>query len=126
MATDPTVSAIVELQNTAPPAGSDAASGGEAGGQPRNLATIARTKSYFTNAGFEVHAPLGMSFSIAAKRSHFEEYFGKPLAIDDEDLLGAVTTEGGETTLPLDPIPDDIRPMVRAVSFPPPPELGPT
>ncbi len=123
MATDPTVSAIVELQGAAPPAGSDAGSAG-ASGPPRDLATIAKTKSYFTNAGFEVHAPLGMSFSIAAKRSHFEEYFGQKLAIDDEDLFGAVTTEGGEAVLPLDPLPEDIRPMVRAVTFPPAPELG--
>ncbi len=123
MATDPTVSAIVELQGSAPETGLDAESA--AAGPPRDLATIARTKSYFTNAGFEVHAPLGMSFSIAAKRSHFEEYFGQKLAIDDEDLFGAVTTEGGDAVLPLDPLPDDIRPMVRAVTFPPPPSLGP-
>jgi hypothetical protein len=124
VATDPTVSAIVELEGAAPGAGSDAGSG-EAAGPPRDLATIAKTKSYFTTAGFEVHAPLGMSFSIAAKRSHFEEYFGQKLAIDDEDLFGAVTTEAGDAVLPLDPIPDDIRPMIRAVSFPPPPDLGP-
>lgn len=123
MATDPTVSAIVELEGAAPAAATDAS--GAATGPPRDLATIAKTKSYFTNAGFEVHAPLGMSFSIAAKRSHFEEYFGQKLAIEDEDLFGAVTTEGGDAVLPLDPIPDDIRPMVRAVSFPPPPDLGP-
>ena len=124
MATDPTVSAIVELEGAAPAAASDAEPGGAAG-PPRDLANIAKTKSYFTNAGFEVHAPLGMSFSIAAKRSHFEDYFGQKLAIDEEDIFGAVTTEGGDAVLPLDPIPDDIRPMVRAVSFPPPPDLGP-
>ncbi len=122
MASDPTISAIVQLQGVSAP--SDAGVDPEgAGSSAPDWPTVAKTKSYFTSAGFEVHAPLGTSFSIGAKRSHFESYFGQQLAVDEDDLLGVVTTADGGADLPLDPLPDDVRPAVKAVTFPPKPDL---
>jgi len=81
-------------------------------------------KTHFTQAGFEVHAPFNTSFSIAAKESVFEKFFGHKLLIDQETLLGTVTTESGSRDLPMDMLPDEVRPHVKAISFIPPPSFG--
>lgn len=90
---------------------------------PVHGGAIARTKAYFTKAGFEVHAPVGDSFSIGAPQSHFEDFFGQRLTVDQERLFGSVTTVDGEDHLPLEALPEEVRAMVESISFPPPPEL---
>lgn len=92
---------------------------------PEQGSALARVKGYFTRAGFEVHAPVGTSFSIAAPRSRFEELFGERLVVDQERLLSPVTTADGGDALPLDRLPDEVQALVGAVSLPPPPELPP-
>ena len=113
---DPTVSAIVEIASDEER---------EAAGMPgmhANQAT-AQLKASLTKAGFEVHAPFATSFSIGAKMSLFEEYFGQKLEID-EGLLGIVTIAGGGgQELSLDTVPDDVRPFIRRVSFVSPPSF---
>lgn len=118
MATDPTLSAVVVLHPN-PDEGSNQ------GRSQQEVAAIAKAKAHFTQAGFEVHAPLGLSFSIGAKRSHFEGYFGDRLVMDEEGLFGAVTTERGGPELSLDSLPEDVRPLVDTVTFPPAPDVGP-
>jgi hypothetical protein len=86
---------------------------------------VARAKSYFMSAGFEVHAPLRTSFSIAGRRSLFETFFGDRLVVDEEVLGGSVTTEAGGSELALDRLPEEIRALVEKVSFPPSPQLPP-
>jgi len=81
-------------------------------------------KQHFTTSGFEVHAPFASSFSIAAKESVFEKFFGQKLVIDQEQLLGTVTTEAGGLELPMDMLPDDVAPHVKSISFIPPPSFG--
>jgi hypothetical protein len=110
---DPSVSAIVALHPAE----------GEQGAGTQDFASIAKVKAHFTQAGFEVHAPLRRSFSIGARRSKFEDYFGTRLVVEEEDLFGAVTTEDGKPELSLDPLPDDLRPLVQSVTFPPSPDL---
>lgn len=108
MATDPIVSAVVQLA------------------VERNGLTqqdIAKAKGHFTSAGFEVHAPLGTSFSIGGKRSLFERVFGQSLSVDEETIGAVVTTEGGGLELSISALPDEIRVQVKAVSFMPPPPL---
>lgn len=112
---DPTVSAVVELAGDAER---------EASGMPgmhANQAT-AQLKANLTKAGFEVHAPFQTSFSIGAKKSLFEEYFAQNLVVD-EDLLGVVTIDGGAQEIPLDAVPDDVRPFVHSIVFVTPPSF---
>jgi hypothetical protein len=117
---DPSLSAVVQLAN---------AEEREAAGAPGlhdNQAT-AQSKSHFTKAHFEVHAPFQTSYSIGAKRSHFEEYFGQKLIVE-EGLLTSVTLEDGSRELTLDTVPDEVRPLIRSIFFTPPPDFpgGPT
>lgn len=108
MASDPNVSAVVQLA------------------AERNGLTqqdIAKAKGHFTAAGFEVHAPLGTSFSIAGKRSLFERVFGQSIMVDEETIGAVATVEGGGLELPTSALPDDVRAQVKGVSFMPPPPL---
>lgn len=113
---DPTVSAVVEL------ASEDERAAAGVPGLHDNQAT-AQLKANITKAGFEVHAPFQTSFSIGAKKSLFEEFFGQKLEID-EGLLGIVTiAEDGSQELSLDTVPDDVKPYVRSVKFVSPPSF---
>lgn len=85
---------------------------------PAHEAKVARTKQFFTSSGFEVHAPVGRIFSIGGKRELFERFFGTTLDLQ-EDATGAKAVREGELTL--DPLPEDIRAMVRSIFFLPPP-----
>lgn len=91
---------------------------------PTHGGAIARSKAYFTKAGFEVHAPLGATFSIGNRKSRFETFFGIPLLIDENRLGGPVTTEDGARELPLEPLPEEIREMVETITLPVPDLLG--
>ncbi len=90
---------------------------------PVHGGAIARTKAYFTKAGFEVHAPLGALFSIGNRKSRFETFFGQRLVIDEEHLGGPVTTEDGGHQLPLEPLPEEIQALVEDITLPVPPDL---
>lgn len=84
---------------------------------------MAKVKGYFTKAGFEVHAPLLDTFSIAARRTFFEDFFGTQLVVDEEKFFAPVTTVDGGDKLPVEVLPEEIRALVESVSLPPPPEL---
>ncbi len=90
---------------------------------PVHGGAIARTKAYFTKAGFEVHAPLGTLFSIGNRKSRFETFFGQALVVDEERLGGPVTTEDGGRQLPLAPLPEEIQALVEDITLPVPPDL---
>ena len=112
---DPTVSAVVQI---ASPEEREAA----------NVPTmhdnqaLAQVKGSLTKAGFEVHAPFATSFSIGGRQSLFEKYFGQSVVVS-EGLMSSVTLEGGGTELAVDALPDDIRPLVKSISFMPPPNF---
>ena len=141
-ALDPLVSAVVEVQERpdAGPAGEDpldvvsqaasviggvdlgvdaASSAGPSAGQ----ASVSRLKGWFEKAGFEVHAPIGNTFSIAGRRSFFERFFARSLVVDEERFFAPVTTDDGGDQLPIEALPDEVRTMVRSISLPSPPEL---
>lgn len=90
---------------------------------PTSGSDLARAKSYFTKAGFEVHAPLGMRFSIGNRKSRFETFFGQALLLDNDVLGSPVTLENGSRDLPVEPLPDEIREMVESITLPEPPDL---
>lgn len=87
---------------------------------PAKGSAASRTKGYFTDAGFEVHAPIGLSFSIGANQSRFESFFGESLLIDEERIGGSVTNEAGGRELPVERLPQAVRVLVADISLPPP------
>ncbi len=88
-----------------------------------NLTT--RVKGYFTNAAFEVHAPLGTIFSIGAPRSRFESFFGQRLVIEEGRLGSPVTTEDGGRELSTEELPAEVRDAVESILLPEPPDFPP-
>jgi len=88
-----------------------------------DLASITPAKGHFTSIGFEVHAPLGSSFGIAGPKSLFEKTFNRVLLVSDQELVTKITTDDGETELPLDPLPENIRRVTESVRFIEPPPL---
>jgi hypothetical protein len=88
-----------------------------------DLASITPAKGHFTSIGFEVHAPLGSSFGIAGPKSLFESTFNRVLVVNDQDLITSVTTDAGETELPLDSLPENLRKLTESVRFIEPPPL---
>ena len=116
---DPTLSAVVSLL----PEGKRTTDTPESGiPLTKDLRAIGLAKSRLTSAGFEVHAPFGLKFSIGAKKSVFEEFFGDTIVIDDNNLIRSVTVSSGGYELPLDNLPDDLKGLVGSVAFPPPPD----
>lgn len=114
--------AILEDAATGEPLGSRASSPSDVA-VPTTGGDLARTKAYFTKAGFEVHAPIGLAFAIGNRKSRFETFFGQSLVLND-DLLGEpVTLESGGRDLPLDPLPEEIQEMVESITLPEPPDL---
>ena len=112
---NPTLSAVVQL--------ADATERGAAGAPDlHDNQAMSQTKARLTKDGFEVHAPFQSSFSIGASKSMFEEYFDRKLVVDD-GLITTVTIDGGGLELPKDAFPEEIRPLIRSVSFIPPPDF---
>ncbi|MFL5980301.1 MAG: hypothetical protein ACJ74D_05425 [Gaiellaceae bacterium] len=79
-----------------------------------------QAQAYFRDAGFDVTAAFGPTFSIVASRELFERTFATRLKGADRE---GVTTEEGAFELPL---PADLGEAVEAVTFTPPPDFGPT
>ena len=88
-----------------------------------DLRAIGLAKSRFTSAGFEVHAPFTGKFSIGAKRSVFEDFFGEPVIVDDTGFGRKVTNKDGGYELPKSALPDDLKGLVASVEFTPPPDF---
>lgn len=90
---------------------------------PTSGSDLARAKAYFTKSGFEVHAPLGLRFSIGNRKSRFESFFATSLVLDDDNPGSPATVEGGGRDLPTEPLPDEIRDMVESITLPEPLDL---
>ena len=90
---------------------------------PDEGSLLARAKTYFSRAGFEVHAPVGQTFSIGANKSLFEYFFGVRLVVDEERLGAPVRTADGDRELSLERLPVDVRAMVDSIYFTEPPDL---
>ena len=114
---DPTVSAVVTIL----PRDKRATATPESGiPLSEDLRAIGLAKSRFTSAGFEVHAPFTGKFSIGAKRSLFEEFFGEEVIVDDSQLVRSVTNSKGGYDLPLDKLAEDLQGLVGSIEFMPP------
>ncbi|CAN5718282.1 hypothetical protein BH20ACT1_BH20ACT1_05180 [soil metagenome] len=114
--------AILEGGATSEPTGSRATAPSDVA-VPTSGSDLARAKAYFTKAGFEVHAPLGMAFSIGNRKSRFETFFGQELLLESDVLGSPATVDGGGRDLAVEPLPDEIREMVEWIRLPEPPDL---
>lgn len=86
---------------------------------PVAVAQVARTKQFFANSGFEVHAPVGSTFSIGSKQSTFERFFEVELTVDESQLGSPVSTAAGERHLSLGTLPEEFQFIIESVTFPP-------
>jgi hypothetical protein len=87
---------------------------------------VDETAAFFGREGFEVTGVAGMGFSIVAAPALFERVFGEPLELGEEAGVGTAGTAGGALELPLGMLPEEIRRLIQAVTFTPPPDFGPT
>lgn len=118
---DPTVSAVVTIL----PRGERTQETPESGVPlSEDLRAMGLVKSRFTSAGFEVHAPFTGRFSIGARRSLFESFFGEPIVVDDTQLIRTVKTASGSFELPIEKLPEEVRGLVKSIEFPPPPDFA--
>lgn len=90
---------------------------------PVAVAQVARTKQFFANSGFEVHAPVGSTFSIGGKQSVFERFFDVELSVDETQLGSPVSTASGERHLDLDTLPEEFHLILESITFPPAVEI---
>ena len=119
-ASDPTLSAVVKIL----PKEKRTTNTPESGiPLSEDLRAIGLAKSRLTSAGFEVHAPFTGTFSIGAKRSVFEDFFGVPVVVDDSGFGRKVTIKDGGYELPLSAMPDDLQGLVESIEFTPPPDF---
>ena len=86
---------------------------------PVAVAQVARTKQFFANSGFEVHAPVGSTFSIGGKQSTFERFFDVELMVDENQLGSPVSTVAGDRHLDLHTLPEEFQVIVGSITFPP-------
>lgn len=80
---------------------------------------FAAVQTELAAAGFTVHQPVGISFSIEGPASIFQRYFG----VTPVKSANGGWSAAGQAELPLDGLPDSERALVRAVVFEPPTEL---
>lgn len=83
------------------------------------VAQVARTKQFFANSGFEVHAPVGSTFSIGGKQSTFERFFDCELTVDESQLGSPVSTAAGDRHLELGTLPEEFQLIIGSITFPP-------
>ena len=86
---------------------------------PVAVAQVARTKQFLANSGFEVHAPVGSTFSIGGKQSVFERFFDVELMVDETQLGSPVSTAAGERSLALGTLPEEFQAIIASITFPP-------
>ena len=124
-ATSNVVAALVVLEHGPTSVQSAVASNIDALRPPHQMVESARQA--FANLGFRVADLIGNSFAIEAPISHFNEVFGVELHAGRD---GAIRVRGAEEKssleLPVAALPDDVRGLVRTVTFSEPLAFGPS
>ena len=87
---------------------------------------VERAIRWFRDAGFGVGSPFGLSLSIVGPPSLFRQTFGTSVQLPDPFASPPGTKSSEGVTLPLDPLPPDVRDAIETVEFTPPPAFGPT
>lgn len=118
---DPTLSAVVTILPSADRTTVAPVGGIDLG---EDLRAVGLAKQRFTTSGFEVHAPMGSSFSIGGRLSLFESFFAVKVVVDDSQLMRRVTIDGGgDLELPLAALTEELQGLVRSVQFAAPPDF---
>lgn len=122
---DPIISAQVVMRSASP---SDddplitSANVAEAAPPPEAVDTV---RYFCADAGFAIGPFVGISFSIAGPASLFETVFGERPRLEERASVQQAMTAAGDE-LSLDRLPPEVGRWVRAVTFTPPPDFGPT
>lgn len=88
---------------------------------------VAWASEVLADRGFDVAELVGISFSITAPASTFEEFFETQLCREEDGGMKAVRDDGSlGYELPLTALPESIADLVVAITFTPPPDFGPT
>jgi hypothetical protein len=123
---DPVISALVVLRSAGgrePPA--EAITSETVAGLAPEPGAAEAVSTFFRAHEFEVTEPVAISLSITAPRSRFESLFGERLSVQGDDRATEVVTSRG-VELDTHVLPEDVRRHIRAVTFTPPPDFGPT
>lgn len=88
---------------------------------------VAWASEVLADRGFDVAELVGISFSITAPASTFEEFFETQLCREEDGGIKATRNDGSLAyEFPLDALPESISNLIVAVTFTPPPDFGPT
>ncbi len=88
---------------------------------------VAAVAESFRSSGLEVGPFVGISFSVTGSVDAFEKLLGVPLRRVAGGGIKFVVAGGDATAeLPAEHLPMDLRPLIQAIVFPPPPDFGPT
>lgn len=86
-----------------------------------------KVREIFASKGFEIGSIVGISFSITASVSKFEELFKTRLRLDERGGVESVKKDGSASyELSTRALPKSISDLILTVSFTPPPDFGPT
>ena len=88
--------------------------------------SVLKAQTRFNALGFQVSPVVGISFSITAAQSVFERVFNVLLQRNDKEGLEVVKEKRlAGYDLPLDKLPKELKGLIYAVTFTPPPDFGP-
>jgi len=125
--TDPTLAAEVIMR---PPggrlSGGDRITSANVAAYLPEPAAVAVVTGFFRDRGFGTTEPRGISFTITGPQSVFERAFGTRLTVTRRDGVTSASDEAGPLELPLDQLPAEVKDVIEAVTFTPPPDYGPT
>lgn len=85
----------------------------------------AAAQAAFRAAGFEVGALGGISFSITAPKSHFEQFFGVRMDVDENGVVRIAGRKSSDASLelPLQALPPELSGRLEAVAFEAPADI---
>lgn len=92
-----------------------------------SLELVASATEAFSAVGFDVGKMVGISFSISAPVSTFEQVFETRFRQDKRGGVEVILGDGsGSYEIPLKSLPEYLTRLVVAITFTPPPDFGPT
>jgi len=89
---------------------------------------VSRAAALFEKLGFQVSNAVANSFTITAPQAVFEKVFGVRLRQTKEGSVKATPKDAkvSDYELPISGLPRELRDLLEAVTFTPPPDFGPT
>lgn len=91
------------------------------------LEDVAKVSKVLIDMGFDVAELVGISFSVSAPVSTFEEMFKAKLLQEEDGGIKVVRADGSLSyEFPLIALPESIADLVVVLTFTPPPDFGPT